>query len=235
MQAGRHEKIARAFGARSGENWRLELEKAPSLHAGAERIDDLTAQHDVIMQFFAPQIEKAIAQPHFFRVVLLAENGHGQFGGGSQNLDSGHVDFDEAGRHFGIFGARGAAPDLSVDPDDPFRTKFFGLRESRRIRVRHALGDAIMIAKINEQDAAMIADTMAPAGEADHFTHVRFAQGAAIMGTVAVHDRVTSKRKGRSCALRQAGGEPHGRRHLSRLGKPPVRMRTMEVNPALHY
>ena len=196
MQPGRHQKIARAFRARSGEDRRLELEKSLCLHARAEGIDDLPAQHDVLMQLFPAQIEESIAQPHVLGIVLLAEHGHRQFGGGSQNLDLGHIDFDEAGRHFGIFGARWAAPDRSVDPDHPFRAKLLGLGESRRIRIHHALGYAIMIAKIDEQDAAMIADTMAPAGETNRFAGVGFAQGAAAMGTVAVHNKVTSKRKG---------------------------------------
>ena len=126
---------------------------------------------------------------------MLAEHRQGQFGGGSQNLDFGHIDFDEAGRHVGIFGARWAAPDRSVDPDHPFRTQLLGLRESRRIRVHHALGYAIVIAKIDEQDAAMIADTMAPAGETNRFAGMDFTQGAAAMGTVAMHNKVTSKRK----------------------------------------
>src|SRR3984893_10180103 len=138
MQAGRHQKIARTFWARSGKNRGLELEKTLGLHPRAERVDDLTAQHDVLMQLVAAQIEEAIAQPHVFRIVLLAEHGHRQFGGGSQNLDSDDIDFDEAGRHFGIFGARGAFPNRAVDPDDPFRTNLPSLRESWLILVHDA-------------------------------------------------------------------------------------------------
>ena len=188
---------------------RLELEKTLCLHARAEGIDDLPAQHDVLMQLFTAQIEKTIAQPHLFWIILLAEHGDGQFGGGPQNLDCGHIDFDEAGRHFGIFSPRGAMANLSVDPDHPFRTKLLGLRESRRIRIHDTLGYAIVIAKIDEQDAAMIADTMAPAGETNRFAGVGFTQVAAAMGTVAVHIKVTSKRKGKGAALRFA---PSGRR-----------------------
>ena len=72
------------------------------LHPRAQRVDDLAAQHDVLMQLLAPQIEEAVAQPHVLGIILLAEHRHGQFGGGSQNLDSGDIDFDEAGRHFGF-------------------------------------------------------------------------------------------------------------------------------------
>src|ERR1700674_1851746 len=139
------------------------------------------------MQLLAAQIEEAIAQPHVFRIILLAEYRHGQFGGGSQNLDSGDIDFDEAGRHFKIFGARGAFPDRAVDPDHPFRPQLFGLVESLRIRVDHALGYAVVIAKIDKQNAAMIANAMAPAGKTNWFAGLRFAKVAAAMGAVAVH------------------------------------------------
>ncbi len=180
----------------------------------------MAAQHDVLMQLLAAQIEEAVAQPHVFWIILLAEHGHRQFGGGSQNLDSGDIDFDEAGRHFRIFGARGASPNRAVDQHDPFRTKLFGLIESWRIRIHHALGNAIVIAQIDEQHAAMIANAMAPAGKTNRFAGLHLAKAAAAMGTIAVHYMVTSKRKriGRACGLRQPRGEPHGRRRLSRRG-----------------
>ena len=41
MQARRHEKVARAFGRRGGEDRRLELEKALLLHPPPDRIDDV--------------------------------------------------------------------------------------------------------------------------------------------------------------------------------------------------
>ncbi len=164
----------------------------------------MTAQHDVLMQFFAPQIEEAVAQPYVFRIILLAGHGHRQFGGGSQNLDSGDIDFDESGRHFKIFGARGAAPDRSVDPDDPFRPKFSGLIESLRIRVDHALSNAVMIAQIDEQHAAMIANAMAPAGKTNRLAGLRFARVAAAMGAVAVHYRRSRARRVRRSLLVRA-------------------------------
>jgi hypothetical protein len=68
------------------------------------------------------------------------------------------------------------------------------LIKSLRIRVDHALGYAIVIAQIDEQDTAMIANAMAPAGKTYRFADVRFARLAAAMGTIAVHYVVTSTR-----------------------------------------
>ena len=40
MQARRHEEVARAFGRRSGQDRRLELEEPLAFHAAAQRVDD---------------------------------------------------------------------------------------------------------------------------------------------------------------------------------------------------
>ena len=174
----------------------------------------------LLMQLLATQIEEAVAQPHVFWIILLAEHGHRQFGGGSENLDSGDIDFDQAGRHFGIFGARRGVSAPRRRSARPIPNEAFRLVESRRIRIDHALGHAIVIAQIDEQHAAMIANAMAPAGKTNRFAGLHLAKAAAAMGTIAVHYMVTSKRKriGRACGLRQPRGEPHGRRRLSRRG-----------------
>ena len=46
-----------------------------------------------------------------------------------------------------------------------------------------------MVAQIDEQNAAVVADAMAPAGEADLGADVGLAERAAGMGAVAVHAR----------------------------------------------
>jgi hypothetical protein len=44
-----------------------------------------------------------------------------------------------------------------------------------------------MVAQINEQDAAMIANAMAPAREANRLADMAFAERAAGMGPVTMH------------------------------------------------
>ena len=45
-----------------------------------------------------------------------------------------------------------------------------------------------MVAQVDEQQTTMIADTVAPAGKPDLFADVAFAQDAAGVGAVAMHD-----------------------------------------------
>ncbi len=60
MQARGHQIVTRAFRRRGGEDRRLEFEEAALFHAAADRVDHTPAQHDVVVQVLATQIEEAI-------------------------------------------------------------------------------------------------------------------------------------------------------------------------------
>ena len=169
MNARRHEEVARAFRRGGGENRRLELEKALRLHAGAQLVDHPPAQHDVGVQLLAAQIEEAVFEPRLFRVGLIAEHGQRQLGRGTQHLDLAHIDFDRAGRHLGVLGAGRALAHLAVEARHPLGAQLFGLGEGGRVGIDDALRDAVMVAQVDEQHAAMVADSMTPAGKADFF------------------------------------------------------------------
>jgi hypothetical protein len=55
---------------------------------------------------------------------------------------------------------------LAVDADDPLGAAGLQRLEGRRIRIGQALGDAVMVAQVDEEDSAMVADAVAPAGQA---------------------------------------------------------------------
>ena len=166
MDPRRHQKVPRAFRRGRRQDRGLEFEEALLLHPLAHGIDDRAAGHDVLVQLLATEVEEAVLKPYVFRIFLLAEHRQRQFGGRPQHLDLADIDFDHAGRQFRIVGAVGAAAHLAVDPHHPFRAQLLGFLERRRIRVGHALGQAVMVAQIDEQHAAMVADTMAPARKA---------------------------------------------------------------------
>ena len=150
------------------------------------------ALHDVLVQMLAAQIEEAIAEPDVLGIILLAEYRHRQFGGPSQHLDLADVDFDRAGRQFGIFGAVRPPPHLAVDAHHPFRAQRLGHLESRAVGIGDHLGQAVMVAQIDEQHAAMVADAMAPAGKPHLVADVACAKRAAVMAAIAVHCRLHS-------------------------------------------
>ena len=164
MNPRRHQEVARAFRRRRRQDRGLELKEALLLHPLAHRIDDRAAGHDVLVQFLPAQVEETVLKPYVLRIFLIAKHRHRQFAGRPQYLDLADIELDHAGRQFRIIGAGRTAADLAVDPHHPFRAKLFGVLERRRIRVGDALGQAVMVAQIDKQHAAMVADAMAPAG-----------------------------------------------------------------------
>ena len=165
MDARRHQEVARAFRARGRENRGLEFKEALPLHARAHAVDHLAAQHDVLVQPLAAQVEEAILQARLFGIVDVAEHRQRQFGRRTEHLDVADIDLDLAGRHVGVFGAGRALAHVAVDLDDPFGPQLLGGREGRGIGIDHALRDPVMVAQVDEEDAAMVADAVAPAGK----------------------------------------------------------------------
>src|SRR5208282_479140 len=190
MQARRHQIIARAFRRRGGEDRRLEFEEALRLHVPAQRIDNLAALHDVAVQVLAAQIEKTVFEPDVFGIVVLAEHRHGQFHGAAQHLDLADVHFNLAGRQFSVLRAARPPPHLAVDAHHPFRAQRLGRFEGSAVGVGHHLREPVMVAHIDEQHAAMIADAMAPARKPHFAADIARSKRAAGMAAIAVHFQI---------------------------------------------
>ena len=217
MQPRRHQEVARAFGRRRGQDRRLEFEEAALLHPAADRVDDLPALDDVGVQPVAPQIEEAVLEPDLLRILLIAEHRHRQLIGRPQHLDLADVDLDLAGRHLGILGAGRAASHLAVDPHHPFGAQRFDLLERRAVRIGDHLAQAVVVAQVDEENAAVVAHAMHPAGEPDLFVDVALAERAAGVGAIAMHSGIRRKRPRRERARAlESGAQPHGPR-------PPVK------------
>jgi hypothetical protein len=137
----------------------------------------------------AAQIEKPVLEPDVLGIFLLAEHRHRQLAGRTQHLDRADIDLDGTGREVRVFGAGGAPAHLAIDPHYPFRSQLLGVLEGRRIGIDHHLGEAVVIAQVDEQHSAMVANAVAPAGQTYFLADVACAQGAAGMGAIVVHDQ----------------------------------------------
>jgi hypothetical protein len=140
------------------------------------------------VELLTPQVEEPVFKPRILRIRLVAEHRQGQVAGRPQHLDLAEINLDEAGRHLGIFGARRAFAHLPVNADHEFRAQLLRFAEGWRIRIDHALGHAVMVAQVDEQQAAVIAYAMAPAGKPNVGAILGEGQGAAGVGAVAMHD-----------------------------------------------
>ena len=210
MNPRRHQEIARALRRRRRQDWSLEFEKPLLLHPFAHRIDDRAAGHDVLVQLLAAKVEETVLKPYIFRIFLLSEYRQRQFAGRPQHLDRADIKLDRAGRQFGIVGALRTAAHLAVDPHHPLRAKFFGIPKGRQIRIGHALRQAIMVAQIDEQHAAMVANPVAPSRQPHGLVDIAVAERAAGVGPVTMH----------GCSKTDVGGS-----NWAAQGQPAKRLR----------
>ena len=133
------------------------------------------------MQMIAAQVEKPVFETNLFRIVLLTEHRHRQLGGGPEHLDLVDVDFDLAGRQVRILGTGGAAAELTVNADHPLRAQRLSKLECLAVGVSHDLREPVVVAQIDEQHPAMVADAMAPARQPNGGADIAVAKRAAGM------------------------------------------------------
>jgi len=203
MEAAGDEEIACAFWGAVGEEGGLELVEAFGLEVSAHGGDNLGAEDDVALHFFAAEVEEAEAQAEVFVDGGGVVDREGECFGAGEDGQLGDMEFDGAGSEFGIDGIWGALNDRAGDGENTFVTEVGGgVEELGLIWVKDDLGDAVMIAEINEDDAAVIAAVMDPAGETDGLAGVSGAEFTAGMSAIAMHIFVPGG-AGRMVRLRQ--------------------------------
>ena len=193
MQPRRHQEVPRALGTRRGDDRRLVLAKARIPHPAADAGDHVRAQRHAALHRLAPQVEVAVAQPRLLRILLVAEHDQRQFVRLAQHLDGADEHLDLAGADLGVDQLGVALLDLAVDPHAPFAAQRLHDAEDRAVGIAHDLGDAVVVAQIDEQHAAMVAHAVHPSGEADGLAHIGLRQVGAAVAAVSVHCALRSE------------------------------------------
>jgi hypothetical protein len=199
------------FRRRCGEDRRRIFGKADIAHAAAHRRDHLGALDDVGVQRLAAQVEEAVLETDILGIVRLGEHRQRQLGGFAQHFELANEHLDLTGRLLGVDRLRRALLHLAVDADHPFRAHSLGQLERLGIGVDDQLGQPVMVAQVDEQQPAVIADAMHPATEPHIIAHVTLTKGGAGVGAIAVHFT-------HLLSLRQAdfgAGQAHARAQLS--------------------
>ena len=190
VQAAGHEVVACALGARGAEDRRLELAETLVGHAAAQRGDNPVAQHDVGMHSLAAQVDETILEAGFLGIVLRRIDNQRQVFRAALHADFAREDLDLARRQVCIDRHIGARLDRAVDGDHRFQLDPVEDRQRRAVFIRDDLGDAVMIAQIDEQHAAMIALVVHPTRQANGVANIILGQLGAGMGTIGVHEKV---------------------------------------------
>jgi hypothetical protein len=143
----------------------------------------------------APSGEEAVLEAGILGIFEIAEDRQRQLGRRTEHLDPCREDLDRTGRQVGVLGAGETGLDLAVDAHDPFRAQRLGIGKGRRIGIDHHLRHAVMVAQVDEEHAAMVADAVAPAGQADILADVAVTERATGMGTIAMQGHGSVFRK----------------------------------------
>ena len=187
MQPRRHEEVARAFGAGGGDDRGLEFAEVLRPHPLADRRHHIRPQHHVALHRLAAQVKVAVAQAGFLGIFLIAEHHQRQFVGGAQHLQIADEHLDLARRQLGVHKARIARLHHAVDAHAPFRPQLFHRCKDGAVGIAQHLCDAVMVAQVDEQDAAMVADAVHPARQANGFALVGLGQVGAGMAAIGMH------------------------------------------------
>jgi hypothetical protein len=125
------------------------------------------------------------------------------------------------GRQLGVDVLRAARDDLAVDADHGLLGELVQRVVRLGARAGHELRDAVVIAQIDEEDAAQVAPIVQPATQPDVGADVRGAELAAGVGPVPMHRRSSSLRgSGSSCHVKLPPSLPAGPRSLLRHYRP---------------
>ena len=117
------------------------------------------------MQLLPAQIEETVFEPCFLRIFDIAKDRQRQVRGLPQHLYGRDHQLDFARREIGVERAFGALANLALDRNHPLAAQRLGDLERRACRIDDDLGKPVMIAQIDEQQPAMVANAVAPARE----------------------------------------------------------------------
>ncbi|MPL89883.1 hypothetical protein SDC9_35925 [bioreactor metagenome] len=188
VQARGHQEVTCALGRGGGDDRGLELVEARVPHPVAKRAHDVRAQDHLLVQAVAAQVEEAIGEAGFLGVVLIAEHRQRQLVGGTEDFHLAGIDLDLAGRDLRVDQLGRARLHRAVDADHPFGAHLLERGEGGAVAVADDLGDAVVVAQVDEQHAPVISHPVHPARETDGFAGIGGGERGAGMAAIGVHE-----------------------------------------------
>ena len=140
------------------------------------------------MELLAAEVEEAVLEAHVLRLVgLLVRNVEGRHLRGGLHHELVRLDLDLACRKVGINRVRLTELHLARHGDHGLEMRLFDEAEEAAARMHDDLRQAIMVAEVDEQDAAMIAQAIHPAGKFDGLARVSRAELITGVCAIRVH------------------------------------------------
>ena len=174
VDAAGHHVVAGPLGGALDEDGRLDLDEAARVEEIADEFYHLVAEDEVPLHALTAQVEVAIAEAQGLVHLVLPVDVEGRRFGRVEYLHRFGHHLDLARGYVGIDQALGAAAHHPLDAQHVFPADFggcgVGLR--RDLRVANHLGYAPAVPEINEDEAAVVAAAVHPAGQGHFLTLV---------------------------------------------------------------
>jgi hypothetical protein len=180
-EPGGDEEVAGALGGGAGEDRRLDLDEVVRVQVVAHGADDGVAQEQRVAHRLAAQVEHPVAQADELVDLrgLVDRERRGQGVGEELHRRHGQLDLTRAQTRVDV--ALLAADHLPARREDVLRAQPLRerMRLGRRLRVEDELDDARAVAEVDEDEAAVVAPAVHPAGDADPLAYPAGVQLAA--------------------------------------------------------
>ena len=203
-----HDEVARALGRRAGQDRRLEVEEVVRAEVVADGGDDLVAADHRVAHALATQIQCAMAQAQrLVDVGVLVDRERRRLGVG-QELEVGHVELDLARGQPRVDVGLVAAGDGALRGEHVLGAQTVGALVGLRrvLGVEHELQQPRPVAQVDEDQPAVVAPPVHPAGHA-HLVAGPVGAQLASPG-LAVQVRARGPQTGRSPRSTAAGTAP---------------------------
>jgi len=184
VDAGGNEIVTSALGGSESEHGGFDIDEAVGIVEVADVLGDAMAEAEVAGHALTSEVQ--VAEPEAGGVADVCI-GVDREGWGLRRVDHGNfggLEFDVAGGEFWVLGAVATSDDLALDLDDVFVADVGGGGGGLGgvFGVEDDLDDAGGIAEVNEDEPAVIAAAVDPAGEGDLLAGVLGSEFAALVG-----------------------------------------------------
>jgi hypothetical protein len=176
LQAAGHDKVARTLRRALEQDRRLDLQKVAIREVFADEAHHAVAQRQVLRHARAADVEIAILEAQrLIHIVGRAADVKGRILGRVQDRHLVGVHFDVAGGQVRVAQTFGPRRDDTLHLNDIFAARLagVGVGVGRLIRIDGDLGHAEAVAQIDEDQPAMVATPVHPAGQRHTFANMR--------------------------------------------------------------
>ena len=198
MNPGRHQIISRALGGGLGEHWGFDVDKALRIEEATHTHGHLVPKPQVVLHHRPAKVEHPMGEPCGLGEMLIIEL-KGWRDRRIQNLELAAEHLDAATAHVGIDRALWTPTNQARNSHTELISKRLCQgKDLSPVRVADHLGDAVTVAQVDEDHAAMVAPPMHPATEGDGLVELVEVEGSAV---VSPHGNQGLVEVGRKSAL----------------------------------